>query len=519
MPTRVPVTFLPADATAWVEPGTTLIEASRRAGVLIAAPCGGRGVCGSCGVRVVLGELAPPDESEQMALSHARGGIRLACRAAIAGPVTVTPLILEANAAVQALGAGADTVAAGVDLGTTTIAAMLVDADTGRELARASVANPQSTYGADVLSRLGASIDGEREALQAAAIQGVASAIAGAAGAAKVDPAAIRSVAIAGNSAMAVLLEGADPSKLAVHPFQPPVLSAHLDVRGALAPEIAADARVSVLPPIAGFVGGDSLAGLLVGGMIQVQAPTLLVDFGTNAEILLAGVGSLVVASAAAGPAFEGVGISCGGPAASGGVSSVRLHEDGVLEFAVIGGGAPEWLTGSGLLSLVAELRRVGHIDSGGALLAPGPLADSFSVDAAGVKGIRLDATGGLLLTQLDVRALQLAKAAVRVGIDSVLEVAGIRARDLESVQIAGAFGAAIEPSCLTALGIVPALVGDRVRHVGNASLEGAALVALDPSLEALALESARRARHVNLASSSGFAAALMQATEFAPYG
>ena len=159
MTSRVPVTFEPAGVTTWVVAGTTLTDAARQAGIMVPAPCGGRGVCGSCGVSVLAGALASADEAERAMLVRARPGIRLACRATVVGPVTVRPLALDATsvqapALVGSMAAGP--LVAGVDLGTTSVAVALVDPRTGRELARASVANRQQRFGADVLARLSA---------------------------------------------------------------------------------------------------------------------------------------------------------------------------------------------------------------------------------------------------------------------------------------------------------------------------------------------------------------------------
>ena len=213
-----------------------------------------------------------------------------------------------------------------------------------------------------------------------------------------------------------------------------------------------------MVPPIASFVGGDALAGTLSAGMIDAAHPILLVDFGTNAEIVLAGAGPLVVASAAAGPAFEGVGVSCGGPAAEGAVTRVRIAEDGSVALEALGSAEPQWFSGSGLVSAVAELRRHGHLDASGLLIAAGPLASRFSRGPGDVLEVRLgdDESSCLVLTQLDVRALQLAKAAIRVGIEAVLAEGGVAASELESVLVAGAFGSALEPADLIELGVLP---------------------------------------------------------------
>ena len=520
----VAVTFSPAGLTVLVPVGTLVVEAARRAGVLVPAPCGGRGVCGSCGVRVLDGELAPPDEDEASGLARAPHGVRLACRARIAGPVELRPLAVHAGtgaiaseARVVPTAVSASRLVAGVDLGTTTVAAVVVDAATGRELSRAAVPNRQQSYGADILSRLAAALGEGEIALSQLAWSSIRDALSAALGLVAEPLPSLASVVVAGNTAMSALVAGADVARLAVYPFEIPELPTTLDA-SELGFTAAQDAIVTLLPPIAGFVGGDALAGVIAGGLCDADAPTLLVDVGTNAEVLLAGVGPIRAASAAAGPAFEGAGISCGGPAAPGAVESVRLGEDGSVDLTVIGGGAPAWVSGSGLVSAVAELVRRGHVTEDGLLVAEGPLASRVGRDEGGVLGVVLDEASGLRLTQLDIRALQLAKAAVRVAVERVLNSAGVAAVDVDEVRVAGAFGGAMEPADLADLGVVPAGLARCMTAVGNTALEGAAMIALDEGLLSCAREAAAGAVQVDLASDPGFSAALMAATRLARY-
>jgi uncharacterized 2Fe-2S/4Fe-4S cluster protein (DUF4445 family) len=523
---EVTVTFAPAGVTVRVAAGTTLIDAARSAGVLIASPCAGRGVCAGCGVRVISGTLEAPDEVEARALQRAPEGIRLACRARIEGPVEVRPMFSahsqtpakESGGGLQVSVAGARIVA-GVDLGTTTVAALLVDADSGREIARAVVPNRQASSGADVLSRISAALSGEGEALQKDAEDSVVAALEAASSVAGVELGETRRVVIAGNSAMTALLSGADVLGLAAHPFAAPEVPDQLALTSAVRRLLPSSADVWLVPPMASFVGGDALAASLSAGLVDVRVPTLLVDIGTNAELILALPGRTLVASAAAGPAFEGAGLASGGPATLGAVERVEIEgENPVLH--VIGGVEASWLSGAGFVSAVAALLAAGHVPPNGAMNPHGPLAARFTKDDAGVTAVVLSTEGSPLvrLTQLDVRALQLAKAAVRVGIETVLRHAGISAADLGGVFVAGAFGAALDPGDLVALGVLPSNVEHRARRLGNASLDGAAAIALDPALLGVAREFGADIVHVDLASDAGFNAAFISATEFAPY-
>jgi uncharacterized 2Fe-2S/4Fe-4S cluster protein (DUF4445 family) len=526
LPGEVTVTFAPGGAFARVAAGASLTEAARAAGVLLAAPCAGRGICGGCGVRVLSGELEPPDAAEAAALSRAPAGIRLACRARVAGDVEVQPLFATgavaeppvARAAVPGVPAHERALVAGVDLGTTSVAARVLEAQTGREAGSAVVPNQQASFGADVLSRLTASLEGNGEALQRLAAASVRDALDAALSWADAGEAALTRVAIAGNSVMAGLLVGADVSTLAEHPFVAPEMT-----RGIEAPALAqlglpAHVEVEVIQPIASFVGGDAMAGVISAGLVDADRPTLLVDIGTNAEIVLALPSGLLVTSAAAGPAFEGRGIGCGGPATAPAVRAVRVSGESV-SLETIGGGAAEWLSGAGLVSAVAALRVAGHVGTDGRMTCDGPLAKRCAANAAGVLAIELgDERHPLAISQLDIRALQLAKAAVRVGIQALLGEAGTTSRDLAEVLVAGAFGEALEPADLVSLGIVPRGSVAVTRRVGNAALDGAAALALDPSLSAIAAQAAAGARHVDLAARESFGAAFLAATSFEPY-
>ena len=472
---------------------------------------------------VLAGSLDVPDEAELAGLSRARKGVRLACRAQVIGPVTVRPLAIQPGSAVSSANGAVRVgrLVAGVDLGTTTVAAVLVDPETGCELARASVANRQQAFGADVVARLSAAAGGHASELRSLAERSVCDALDAAARAACARSDSVERLVVAANSVMTALLVGADTASLATFPFVAPALSGSLPVDSVVAGALAPGAEIIVLPPIAGFVGGDALAATIAAGMADSETPILLVDFGTNAEIVLAARGTLTVASAAAGPAFEGVGITCGGPAAAGAITRLRIGPNQEIVSETLGDGPGEWFSGSGLVSAIAALVRVGAIDSSGRLSEMGLMAQRVTEDAQGVReiGLGTNAKDGPVLSQLDIRQFQIAKAAVRVGIDAVLAAAAVPPADLERVSVAGALGTALEPDDLVMLGVLPTGVSDRIVRAGNAALDGAAAVALDPSLAAPSVETARDAVHVELAQDPGFARALVDATELSPYG
>lgn len=474
-------------------------------------------MCGACGVRVMRGALAEPDAEESRGLSRAGTGVRLACRARVDSAVAVRPLALTIEPTLAAAGSQTcGTLVLGVDLGTTSVAAVLIDSSTGIELGRVSAPNLQQSFGADVVSRMSAALSGKAPELRALAEASVAEAIQKVISATGCDASGVERVVIAGNSVMAALFTGTDVGSLAQHPFELPHVPRTIDPSAAHRLGLSETTDAAIVRSIAGFVGGDALAAVVACGMIEPDQPMLLVDLGTNAEIVLGVGGSgLVVSSAAAGPAFEGMGIACGGPAVTGAVCEVRIKADGSVVFDVIGESAPLWFTGSGLVSAIAELRRVGHIDPSGLMQETGPLGDRFRRDDAGVLEVNLGGADGCLsISQLDVRALQLAKSAVRAGIERVAAASDVSMDAIQRVLVAGAFGSAMAPKDLVYLGVIPHALEDRVTHVGNAALEGSALMALDPTVTALANEAARTARHVDLALDPQFNRALLEGTE-----
>lgn len=511
MTSRVPVTFLPSGSTAWVAPGQTVLNAGRAAGVNISAPCGGRGVCGACGVKVVEGSLESPTSDETRALKHAPRDVRLACRAVIAGPVTLRPIVLNSTVTRESgLLDGEQPVVVGVDLGTTSVSAAVLDAKSGRQLGTTTVMNRQASFGADVLSRISSALEGDALVLQDLAEQSVIDAVDSAAPGAR-SAGRISRVVIATNVAMASLLAGADVSALAAHPFSIPRGCDSLDA-GSKLRSLLPSAVIHLVPPIGGFVGGDVLSGLVALGMGDSTGRQLLIDVGTNAEVALSKDGRLWVASAAAGPAFEGGGISCGGPATPEAVISVDIQGSAAV-LHTLGEATPMWFSGAGLVSAVAALRRSGHLAEDGRLTVPGPLEDRFSTDERGVLGVGFGEDAECLsVTQLDIRALQLAKAAVSVAISEVLSRSGTVASELERVHVSGAFGGALSPEDLVDLGVVPLQVAGAVRHAGNTSLQGAALMAMEPSVLDTAVRLAQEVDIIDLAANAGFGAKLMEA-------
>ncbi|MDZ4178588.1 MAG: ASKHA domain-containing protein [Coriobacteriia bacterium] len=515
------VTFEPAGVTAHVDPGTTLADAAASAGVLLASPCGGRGVCGRCAVRVLEGRPMPPGDAEARGLARAPSGVRLACLATVGSESlrvgVLSPGLAEENMSSFPAGGDGQTthdqVVAAVDLGTTTVSALVVDPASTRRLGEATVVNQQIRFGADVVSRIGAARAGRADELSQAAKDSLVAALSGACSASEIECSELKRIVVAGNTAMISLLSGLDVSGLTSAPFEMDPLLLNSDVlRGSLE-HVAPDTTVLAVPAVDAFVGGDLVAGLFAAGLHRaLPRRVLYVDIGTNAEIALCGRDEILVASTAAGPAFEGSGITHGSAAGAGAVIRARM-EGSALSVDVIGGGAPASICGSGLVSLVALLRRTGHLDASGRMWPQGPLSSRFmTVDNQVV--LEVGDSGPPYLSQADVRLLQTAKAAVAAGLLAVIARAG---EPPEEMLVAGAFGGSLDVTELVDLGIVPSDIR-RIDAIGPTALTGAAAIAADTGLMLEAVGLSRESRHIELASDPVFRREFVASMRFARF-
>lgn len=405
---------------------------------------------------------------------------------------------------------------AAFDIGTTTLVGALLDLRTGEELAVASTVNPQTRYGDDVLSRIkhAGSSRGLKD-LRAGVVGTVNKLIDEMCAEAAVPRERIYEVTIAGNTTMQHLLCGLDVRPLGQVPFSP-TCGRGLMLRASEL-EIAIHPRGAayVFPVIGGFVGGDTVGCILATRLTEQKGPALLVDIGTNGEIVLSHAGAMHAASTAAGPAFEGARISCGMRATRGAIEKVVF--DGDVRCSVIGAAEPIGLCGSGLVDAVAELLRAGVVSSEGRMLPPKELPETVSASLRervreGRNGqtefvlARRSDGGVVTLTQRDIRELQLAAGAIRAGIAILLRQAGLSTGDLDCVLIAGGFGSFIRRSNAQRIGLLPTdIARERIHYVGNASLNGAKWALLSTNMRRQAEQLARDARHVELSQDANF--------------
>jgi uncharacterized 2Fe-2S/4Fe-4S cluster protein (DUF4445 family) len=374
-----------------------------------------------------------------------------------------------------------------VDIGTTTIVGYLLDLRTGEQLATASMLNPQSKFGADVIARANYAIENGVEKLSEvvrAALREIAEKAAADAGLSTAD---IFLVTVVGNTCMHHLFAGIHPSALVHAPYNP-VICRPLSL-GAydLGLGTAEGSVVALLPNVAGFVGADTVGAVLASGMDTEDPLTLLIDIGTNGEVVLGNRAGMAACSTAAGPAFEGALIKCGMRGSEGAIDHITFTDTG-LSYSVIGGGTPKGLCGSGVIDAIAGLLKVGLVDETGRLLdaeeaeeeAPAFVSRLCEKDGIGCFMITARETEGqVCVTQKDIREIQLAKGAMAAGIKMLAAKLGKRISDIERVYIAGAFGNYMSPVSACTISLIPQELSERIISIGNAAGQGAKIAAL----------------------------------------
>ena len=380
------------------------------------------------------------------------------------------------------------------DLGTTTVVATLIDVGTGTPVAVASMLNKQQPFGADVISRISATmLDAAAlprlTGLAAQTLQELADDVCEQAG---IEPAQVYEVALAGNATMTSIALGVDPEPLGVAPFILAAQSYPEMPAAELGLEVHPGARATVFPALGAYVGGDLVAGMLATGMTRDRRLRLLIDVGTNCEVVLGSADGVVCTAAPAGPAFEAAQIACGMRAAEGAIEVVRLRE-GAVELDVIGDTEPAGICGSGLVDAAAELLRVGLLDKSGRFVSQEEAArlepELVSRLTARADGTRIfvlhwaseegDVEGAVYLSQRDVRELQFAKAAIATGWRLLVEDLGIAETEIQQVLLAGSFGSYLSPSSAIRIGLVPKLALPRIVAAGNVAGEGAKMALL----------------------------------------
>lgn len=510
------VQFTEARREVTVDRGTTILDAARKAGLDMDSPCNQTGVCGKCRVRLdpeSLARVISPDHAT-ISLEQRAEGWCLACHSTIAGDIVVIEItaaehdngavlqhgqsaalshapffskhfVLDDNRTLIYAGqqqAGTETgdtshilYGAAVDIGTTTLVVSLVDLQSGREAASASAHNPQAKYAQDVLSRI--SCAGTAEGLltlQQTLMAVLNSMLAELAGQVGIGTRQIYELVFSGNTCMLHLATGHSPKSLGRYPYTPKIYGHESMDATALGLHISPHGQVYLPPILSPFVGADITSGILSLQLHRLAGISLLVDIGTNGEIVLADNGRLTATSTAAGPALEGMNISCGMCAGPGAVERVASDSSGAITFSTIGDKAAGGLCGSGLIDLVAALIDLRVIEANGRFASPEKLAPDLAERLARMNGsVAFALTPEVCLSQKDVRQVQLAKGAIQAGMEFLLRHTGIGYADVDRVMIAGAFGYHLATDSLVRLKIIPEELAGKIAYVGNTSKTG----------------------------------------------
>lgn len=407
------------------------------------------------------------------------------------------------------------------DLGTSSIVGCLLNLDNGRETAVEAVMNPQIKQGGDdVLARI-QNIRTNPEKLkemQSSVIQALNEIIEKLAVGGGITINSIYEISVAGNTAMQHIFAGITPAALGEIPFSP-VFQRAIHCRATSCGITAhPEARLYIFPNIGGFVGGDTVAGIIASAIQAETDNCALIDIGTNGEIVLAVNGRLLAASSAAGPAFEGSRIRHGMRAADGAIEKIVIA-DNDLDYNIIGNKTPLGICGTALIDLIAELLRVKVIDEGGRILPPAelppevpqPIRERLRVNSDGSVDFQITYSAkkkeekDIFLFQKDVRELQLAAGAIRAGLKILLKKAGIGIESLHRILIAGGFGNFIRPENALRIGLLPPVENRKLKYIGNASSMGTKLALLSREIRKLSEKTAMETEHFNLSDSPEF--------------
>ncbi len=518
------------ERSSWTEhlPGETVGELLLRNGIYIDQPCGGTGLCGKC--RVILsGTIPEPTSKEKKIFSEEElsSGFRLACQTKASGGMKVT-IPAQDSQSIKVLDTfensnNTDTARCGdngsgiaVDIGTTTIVAYLVDLGTGMTLAASSAINPQTSFGADVISRISyIGNDPEKlSELQRAVTKQINSLIKEVFSKTGRKLSAKDRMAVAGNTTMEHIFAGVSPESIGRSPFQPQFYDSLEFEASELGINAEKGVKVKLLPNIHGFVGGDIVSGIIYTGIHKSEELSLLVDIGTNNEMVLGNSDFMLCCSAAAGPALEGAKIKMGMRAAPGAIDSVKKNGSG-MSITTIGDMPPIGICGSGLVDAISELLKIGVITESGRFADKEELEEHLSNRYKGKKGKDLSfilaeegqygSNPEVGITQKDIREIQLAKGAIAAGAQILLDVAGKKLDDIKNVYLAGAFGNYIDIENAVRLSILPDVARERIHPIGNSAGAGACLMLKDPSLWDTAARIIKRAEHIELASHKDF--------------
>ena len=456
----------------------SLLEAFQKQDIFLPAVCAGRGSCGKCRVRFLEGAVEPGEADRKVFTEEElKQGWRLACRAYPEQECTILLdnaesdfyVLADAEEGTEKKLPDGRNYGIAADIGTTTIAMQLVDLSDGKTADVYTAINRQRAYGADVISRIDASNNGKREELRNSIRQDLLKGVEKLTEGSRLK---ISRMVIGANTTMVHLLMGYSCETLGVYPFEPVNIDTiHISYRELLG-DAGQDCPVTVYPGISTYVGGDIVSGLYTLEFAKREKPAVLIDLGTNGEMAVGCRDGILTASTAAGPAFEGGNITCGTGSIPGAICSA-VYKNGRMETETINHAKPAGICGTGIIDVIYELKKAEIIDETGLMEEP------YFQD-----GVLLSEEGNLRFYQKDVREIQLAKAAVRAGLETLVSRYGISCEEVDRFYIAGGFGYKMNIQKAVNIGLLPTQCGDRTEAVGNSCLQGSIRYLLNPGAE-----------------------------------
>ncbi len=547
------ITFLPMAKEIQADSGDNLLKTAEKAGILIDASCAGIGKCGKCKVKITKGEAGPLTPAEENLLSdyEIANGYRLACCLTITSDLEVyvpnshgsstrkkrmTNLpkdfipetrITSTHLNFSSITAESSCYGVAFDIGTTTVVGMLWNLKTNTLVDVETRTNYQSVYGSDVISRIQfCNQDASHTALmQEKVILCFNDILDDIYVRNHILPQQVYDVTIVGNTTMSHLVLGVHPKPLARYPFKPVFTGVQTRTAEELGIAVNPQANVFLLPNIAGHVGSDIVGMMLSTYIYKLDGCHIAIDIGTNGEVVAINNGKLLTCSTAAGPAFEGASIHHGMRAASGSIEAISIACNEVF-IKTIDNAPPIGLCGSGLIDAVAELLNTGIIEPGGRMITADEAIDngipmqlakriiSFEKHPAFVLAYR-DFDDDIILTQQDIREVQLAKGAILAGIQTLMKTLDVKETEIDSILLAGAFGNYINKKSALRIGLFPNISIDKIISVGNAAGAGASMALLADSERRIASEIASKTNHIELSKNMDFQEFYMYAMAF----
>lgn len=521
------ITFLPKEIMWEGESGADLMTIAAQAGVILDGSCGGKGICGKCrvlidGKSVLACKYEPQRDITVMVPSDEELTSRKVSMSGLPSSfVADNSYMYDTESDEPALGIA-------FDVGTTTVVGALFDLRTAESLGMMARTNPQGVHGADVISRIqyagepGSKGLRELHRLIISCMDDIASHLMELSGS---EAEYLRECVVCGNTTMSHLVANMSPASLAFRPFAPAYTGSFRCLGGDLGFSLQPDAEFTVIPNIAGHVGSDITADLLALRERIGTSRALMIDVGTNGEIYCRNGTQEVVCSTAAGPAFEGATIKMGMRAASGAIERVSLGGDGSLEIATIGDTVPVGICGSGIIDAIALLVTCGIVEESGRF-AKGQRLRDLGLSKDMVERMRRnpndgqmefvlyrgEGTNDVVITQNDVREVQLGKGALKAGTTLLLRGLGLSVDELDHVFVAGAFGNYIDLAAAQTIGLIPPCDPQKVEFVGNAAIAGALMYLLSMPLRSVAEELTKDIDHIELAEDSSFQRVYLEA-------